>query len=362
MVRTLADLNRNGNRGPNGPAGNPLGMGRMGRDFDWTTIPTGFYLVCLIQTVVFFLTALTGLGYLFANVPVLTVLALQLWRLFFCYLVINNIISLLVSYLVLFSLAMTEECENGSGRFLLQLFTRNLAVQLMVTVLGLLLYFVFGVMQIMSFGVWPVYFTYLTERCLENPEGITYFCMMPCPIKNKYYPLLLLGFFTLLGSGVGLPIDIWLGFGLAHLCARKPAIKALLEPSQACCQRVQRWLAPLDGKLGKLAPLSSEPAREGPLGGMPATSTAAGGSGEGRSTGEVVRQAFGGGGVRIGGTENNQVFTSYDHLEKPTGSQQANPFDAPNESQETASEGGYQKPQPVDPQAQRSDAKLDDSL
>lgn len=362
MVRTLADLNANSNRGPNGPAGNPLAMGRMGRDFDWTTIPTCFYLIGLIQTVVFFLTVMTGFGYFFANVPVVTIFRLHVWRVFFCYFVIDNIISLLISYLVLFSLSMTEEAENGSGRFFIQIFKRNLAVQIMVTILGVLLYLIFGIERIFSYGIWPVYFTYLTERCLENPEGVTFFCMMPCPIKNKYYPILLLAIFTVMGSGAGLPIDIWLGFGLAHLCARKPAVKALLEPSQDWGEKVQRWLTPLDGKLGKIAPLCSAPSREGPFGGMPAVNLGSGNNGAGQSTAEVVRKAFNGGGVRVGGSESNQVFTNYDHLDKPTTSHQANPFDSVNDSTDTAPEGGNQQPQPLDLEGNHIQAKLDDSL
>ena len=360
MVRTLADLNNQG--GPNNPAANPLNMGRMGRDFDWTTIPSCFYVIGLIITVMFLLTSITGLGILFVNIPIYTILSLQIWRVFFSYFITTNIISLLITYLVIFSLSMTEEVENGSGRFFLQIFKRNLAIQILECFFGLILYFTLSI-RVFSYGIWPVYFTYLTERCMENPEGVTYFCMMPCPIKNKIYPVVLLMIFTLFGLMSGeFPIDIWLGFALAHLWKRKPAIKALIEPSLAWSEKFQGYLRVFNGKLGRIAPLAERPEpREGPLDARPQDNA------PGAKTSDIVKKAFTGGGVRIGGTNaGTNMFTNYDHLDKqdnpePSATQQTTPFD---DARTTASHHQGLPPQNYQPQPttnQRGN-KHDDSL
>jgi hypothetical protein len=342
MVRTLGDLN-NPARDPNNPAGNPLAMGRMGRDFDWKTIPSGFYILLIAMSSIFLLTMITGLGFLLINIPVYTVLKLQVWRVFFSYLVIMDIISLLITFLVLFSLSMTEEATAGTGRYMLQILYKNLAIQLGVTVVGLLFYALFG-MKVFSMGIWPVYFVYLTSRCLENPEGVTYFCMMPCPIKNKYYPLMLLGIFTVFSMAQGFPIDIWLGFALAHLQRRFIVVAQWLEPSERWCVKAQDFLSRFDGKLGKIAPLTAPEQREGPFGNQ---APAANNSAPGRPTPEIVRGAFSGSGTTIGGTTNNAIFTNYDHLDK-----QPKPQPSPDTSLATSS---------VDPPASKK-KNHDDSL
>ena len=312
MVRTLADLNSGNNQGPQGPAGNPFSMGRMGRDFEWKSIPTGFYVLSLTSLAIMVLTLFTGLGGYLINVPVLTVLKLQIWRVFFCYLVCPEIFSLIFSLLIIFSLSMTEESRVGTGRFMLQLFWKNFFVQLGVVVVGMLLYLLFSIETIFSFNIWPVYFVFLTIQCWENPEGVTFFCMMPCPIKNRYYPLLLLAFFTILSGKA--PVDLFIGFGLGALATRYVVIKTWFEPSEKWARKMQDVLMRFDGSLGRVVPIE-EGAREGPFGNQ-APQPRPEDNRPGAATAEIVRPIFGGTGRAIGGVPSNSIFTNYDHLDK----------------------------------------------
>ena len=317
MVRTLADYNNN-QGGPNGPAANPLAMGRMSRDFDWKQVPTGFYFLSLTMLTLFLLSLFTILPEFLINYPELTVFKIQVWRVLFSYVCVKNIISLVISLLVIFSLSMTEETQRGTGRYMLQLFWRNLIIQLGVTFFGALLYLLFE-MKVFSAGIWPVYFIYLTQQCYENPEGVTYFCMMPCPIKNKYYPILLLAIFTLLGSASGLPIDIWIGFALGVLSTKYIIVKTWFEPSDKWANKAQQCLERLDGKLGKVVPNSPGGVQnEGPFGGQqaPQARNAARDNVPGATTSEIVRPVFGGASRQIGGSVSNSIFTNYDHLDK----------------------------------------------
>lgn len=307
MVRTLSDLNNNP-RGNNNPAGNPFAMGRMGRDFEFKSIPICFYLFLIIMIALMIMSSMWGVGGYFVNITPDVILKLQIWRLFFSYFFIVGLISLLFTALVLFSLSMTEETALGSGRFFAQVFYRNLGVQVGVALIGLVLYAAFN-MHLLSFGIWPVYFVYLTKRCLENPDEVTYFCMMPCPIQNRYYPLLLLLLFTLLGSNFGLPVDIWVGYGLGHLIHKNLMIRNLIEPKLSVCVAVQNFLMKFDGRLGKVVPLTDAPATEN-AGTQPAA------AGQERATAEVIRPVFGGSGVAIGGTAQTGIYNNYDYLEK----------------------------------------------
>ena len=79
----------------------------------------------------------------------------------------------------------------------------------------------------------------------------------------------------------------------------------------------------LDGKLGKVAGPSDGPPRDGPLAGTPAAQ-----NDPSRATPDILKTAFGGGGVSIGGTTGtNSIFQNYDHLDKQQVS--TNPLDTP---------------------------------
>jgi hypothetical protein len=319
MVRTLADLN---NEGAGRPP-NPMGGFQRGGANDWTKIPMFFYLYLIITLILFIVTMFIGVGVYLMNIPIFTIFKLQVWRVFLNYFVFTSIFSLIISLLVMYSLSTTEESERGTGRFILEIFYRNLAIQILFTAIGILGALFFDA-RMSSSGIWPVYFVFLTLRCLENPEGETTFCMLPCPIKNKYYPIFLLMIFTLLGGG---NLDIWVGFGFAHLMRRSVIIQQYMTPSDGKSYWVERQLKRFDGQLGVLIPIK---AGQPGMGGMTGGTTIGGDGAPGRSTEEIVRPAFAGQGVPIGGEPSNAIHQTYDPMSKTQNLQ--NPLNVENKA------------------------------
>jgi len=68
-----------------------------------------------------------------------------------------------------------------------------------------------------SAGLWPLALCEITILCLANPESPLSMFMIPCPIKAKYYPWALFGFFTLLSGFSVIQFDILAGIIYGHL-------------------------------------------------------------------------------------------------------------------------------------------------
>lgn len=75
---------------------------------------------------------------------------------------------------MVYFLSTTDEKQQGTARFALNLIYRHTAVQVVYTLVGVLIgYFVFGIVRMMSSGIWAVYFVNLTLRCMQNPDGFS---------------------------------------------------------------------------------------------------------------------------------------------------------------------------------------------
>lgn len=75
------------------------------------------------------------------------------------------------------------------------------------------------------------------------------FCFFPCPIQNKYYPLVLLGIFTILSAGM-FQFDLLFGYLLGLAMFRYPAVTKLLTPSSKKIVMLENYLKRYDGKIG----------------------------------------------------------------------------------------------------------------
>ena len=228
------------------PHGNPF---EASAGMSWSDVPVGFYLLAGAVASIYLASKVVPFDDLLMNVPKYTLLYLNLWRVLVPFLVTPDIFSLLFTLLALYMMSITEEKFAGSARYLLEVLYRSLAIQLAYTLVGAAFWLFLGV-KTQSFGVWPVYMVIITLRCLEFPEKETYLFLMYYPIKNKHYPLILLLLFVPWIIFYGLPLDIWVGFALAHLMNQSSAVEKAVDPAASTIAALELWLTNLSFRYG----------------------------------------------------------------------------------------------------------------
>lgn len=191
-----------------------------------------------------------GTNWLMFNVPVYTVYKLQIWRIFTSLFTNSGLINFLFSGLMVWYVSNTTEAQIGTGRTILKYLYFHVVIQVAYTIFVVVfLTMLFGIYRVMSSGIWPVYFVFMTMTLMKNPEGFSQFCCFPCPIKNKYYPLLILGLFMVLGSGLGV-LDVLFGYLLGLALSRSEYLRQKFEPSEKRIRQMEGFLSRWDGKIG----------------------------------------------------------------------------------------------------------------
>lgn len=213
-------------------------------------VTVGFGFLAVIMVILGIFSLFSSINYYLVNIPYYTLLGFQIWRIFTAFVAMPDILTMIFTLIVLYMMSF-EEYRVGSSRFVLTMFFRNIAIQIGVVVIGLILQLLTG-LPVYSFGIWPVLMTTITMRCLENPEGETTLCFGSCPIRNKYYPLVILAIFVAFASLVGLPVDFILGYLLGLWMHNKPNVRQTIDPSYKTVMSFENFLRNLDGKLGLL--------------------------------------------------------------------------------------------------------------
>ena len=210
----------------------------------WNEIPIGFFVLLFSTSAVFLVSCIIPVDKLLMNYPVYTLLFLNFWRPFTSFLAVPDAFNLIVTMTALLMMSIYEEKFAGSARYLLEVLYRNLAIQIAFTLIGSLVELIFG-LKSRSFGVWPVYMVIITLRCLEFPDKETFLFVMCYPVKNKYYPLIILVMFLPWMIAYGPTIDLWIGFALAHLINQFKVFQNLVEPSADSILKVEKFLLSL---------------------------------------------------------------------------------------------------------------------
>lgn len=66
------------------------------------------------------------------------------------------------------------ELEQGTGRIFLKYIYYHVVIQTVYSLFGaFIMAKCFGILNMFSSGIWPVFFVFLTLRCLKEPEGFT---------------------------------------------------------------------------------------------------------------------------------------------------------------------------------------------
>lgn len=95
----------------------------------------------------------------------------QIWRLITSFFVNLGFLGLVISCLMVWYVSQSTEIYEGTARTLLKFLYYHLVVQIFYTIFGaLVIGLIFGEFKILSSGIWPVYFVFLTLRCLQNPD------------------------------------------------------------------------------------------------------------------------------------------------------------------------------------------------
>lgn len=230
-------------RGPNNPGG----------EFDeraaGPVIGVGFGLPAAIVAVLTILSLFSSINMSLINIPPITLFGFQIWRIFTSIVATPDFISGFFTLLMLFFISVTEEPRWGSSRLILTMYFRNLAIQLGVTFIGLIVTLMTGLVTF-SYGIFPAMIVVITIRCKENPEGDRD-CCCGIMIKNKYYPIVLLTIFVLLEYFMGaFALDIILGYALGYWMYENPSVRDAIDPKHSTVLWFESFLKNFDGKLG----------------------------------------------------------------------------------------------------------------
>ena len=206
----------------------------------WNSIPLVVKIITTI-TIIFYLMSwislLARLVVLFANVPLYTLYKFHIWRVVTSLLVTPSILNILFAFMSWLPKALMMEREVGSTRYFLNTFTRSTLIQIMFTfiIFFFSLLFESSLLKQPSMGLWPLILADITISCIAEPEREVMFFFIPYPIKSKYYPWVLIGFFTLLNFSI--QIDILCGVLFGYIYHWK--LKEYLEYSMQFVQKVE---------------------------------------------------------------------------------------------------------------------------
>lgn len=221
MIRNLSDLNSSNE--------NASCMDKV-KSF-WKSIPLMVKSVVVISVVLYILSWIIPkyIAYL-VNFPTLTVHNFRIWSIVTTVFVTQGLINLFFAFISWVPSGINDEKENGSVAFILTFFMHSVFIQILYTLIG-----VFLGISTPSVGLWPYIIAEITIRCMKDPEAQMMFFFFPWPIKAKFYPWVLIGFFFLINMG-SIQIDFIIAILYGYLYHYK--LKSKLEFS---IDFIRRW-------------------------------------------------------------------------------------------------------------------------
>ena len=147
----------------------------------------------------------------FSNIPYFIIFKFQLWRLFTNAFITTSIFSIIFAFMSWIKDASNLETNIGTMKYMMIFMVNSILIQFIEMTILLVIYLIANRQQrilalnynlgyVENDGLWPIIMAELTLLCLCNPEIEMRFLFLPCVIKAKYYPFILVGFFTLLNQ------------------------------------------------------------------------------------------------------------------------------------------------------------------
>ena len=174
--------------------------------------------------------------YALSCIPYATVFKFQLYRLITSSLLCTNALSLLFAFLSFGDTGRRMEHGLGSAAMGTLICTLSLLINASYVVLSLLTY-VFtrssaAIAMPNNSGFWSVLLAIIAIECSTAPAESNRRLIGAYEIRTRYYPLLLLGLFTLFGGfhlAYGLGVAFGYAYGLGKLDMIKPAQERLIQ-------------------------------------------------------------------------------------------------------------------------------------
>jgi membrane associated rhomboid family serine protease len=152
-----------------------------------------------------------------ANIPIFTILHYEIYRILTSIFLCTNFLSLAFAYFSFIETGKRLENSIGSTEFSFLCLSIGVLTNILYCAVGALLDALFGTQYFFylpSFGVWLVLFGLTAFECIKAPQGSTR-RLFVLNIPTKYYPLALLGVFSLIG-GFSLAYLISIGIGYLY--------------------------------------------------------------------------------------------------------------------------------------------------
>lgn len=152
-----------------------------------------------------------------ANIPIFTVVHFEVYRIFTSVFLCTNFVSLAFAYFSFVETGRRLENSIGSTEFAFLFLSIGALTNILYCVVGAFLDALLGTQYFFflpSFGVWLVLFGLTAFESIKAPQG-TARKLFLFTVPTKYYPLALLGLFSLIG-GFSLAFLISIGIGYAY--------------------------------------------------------------------------------------------------------------------------------------------------
>ncbi|CAD8073287.1 unnamed protein product [Paramecium sonneborni] len=165
----------------------------------WQHLLFGTKLIIGISWLFGFIDLFTNFTFdLFANSPQQTI-PFQIQRLCFSQFVHYYTIDLMLAIICLYKKFEELESKYSTAVFIILILTLGCLTQFICVLLQWILSFVYSPFyQIQAYGLWNYYIFCVIQECVTSPNGQSLFLIFPLQLKNKYYPIVLIIFFTLI--------------------------------------------------------------------------------------------------------------------------------------------------------------------
>ncbi|CAD8162647.1 unnamed protein product [Paramecium pentaurelia] len=165
----------------------------------WQQLLFGTKLVIGISWLFGFIDLLSNFAFdLFSNSPQQTI-PFQIQRLFFSQFVHYYTIDLLLVIICVYKKFEELESKYSTVIFIILILVIGSLTQFICVLLQWILSFIYSPFyQIKAYGLWNFYIFCVIQECLATPNGQSLFLIFPMQLKNKYYPIILIIFFTLI--------------------------------------------------------------------------------------------------------------------------------------------------------------------
>lgn len=190
-------MNINGiNRNQNDPA--QQSFGDKVQQY-WSEVPLFVRFVVISTVVLYVISWITSYIYVLMNIPAKSILNFQIWRLFSSVFLTPSIISIIFGFMSWAPDAVKLEYTSGTVRYFLNFMINTTLINVFYCFLMLLIsVFISGASYIPSSGLWPLILAEISMLCLANPDNQMNFFFIPIKFPAKFYPWILLGFFSLI--------------------------------------------------------------------------------------------------------------------------------------------------------------------